>query len=156
MSEAVHGLLLEQARVMYPGTVALGQLHWPDSASGVDAHGRDGVKFSKQEKQAMQARAGDFPTTVALVVTPGQVFVCPYKVARNGAAKLGSDLKGWSRDQLRIAISHPYGSKDYARLELMSQDQRIELDAADANGVNREFLATISGAVGETGISRSG
>jgi hypothetical protein len=156
VSEQVHGLLLEQARVMYPGTTAVGQLHWTDSASGVDAHARDGVKFSKQEKQAMKDRAGGFPETVALVVTPSQLFVCPYKLARNGAAKLGSDLKGWSRDQLRVAVSYPYGSNDYARLELMTPDQRIELDAADANGVNRDFLATITGAGGEAGISWSG
>lgn len=129
---------------MYPGAVALGQLHWPDSASGVDSHGHDGVKFSKQQKQAMQARAGGFPATVALVVTPAQLFVCPYKLARGGDAKLGSDLKGWSRDQVRVAISFPYGSRDYARLELRTVDQRIELDAADATGVNRDFLAALS------------
>ena len=138
---------------MYPGTVALGQLHWPDSASGIDAHGRDGVKFSKQEKQTMQARAGGFPLTVALVVTPGQVFVCPYKVARNGTARLQSDLKGWSRDQLRVSVTYPYGSHDYARIELLTADQRIELDAADAEGINRDFLATISGTEGDAGVS---
>lgn len=143
MPDEIHAQLLEQARVMYPDAIAVGRLHWPDYAAGVDAHDPDLVKFSKQEKQGMQDRAGGFPATVALVVTPTQLFVCAYKRARNGA-KLQSDLKGWSRDQLRVSVSFPYGSHDYARIELMTPEKRIELDAANADGVNRDFVAALS------------
>ena len=143
MPNEIHAQLLEQARVMYPDAVAVGQLHWPDYAAGVDTHDRELVKFSKLEKQAMQDRAGGFPAAVALVVTPTQLFVCAYKLARNGA-KLQSDIKGWSRDQLRVSVSLPYGSNDYARIELMTPDRRIELDAADATGTNRDVVAALS------------
>ncbi|MEX0663975.1 MAG: hypothetical protein WD598_04295 [Acidimicrobiia bacterium] len=143
MQNEIHEQLSEQARTMYPDTVAVGQLHWPDYLAGVGDSDRELVKFTKQEKQAMQDRAGGFPATVVLVVTPTQLFVCAYKSAR-GVAELKNDIKGWSRDQLRVAVSYPYGSADYARIELMTADRRIELDAADAKGVNATFMQAIS------------
>ena len=141
--DEIHQQLSEQARTMYPDAIAVGQLHWPDYSAGVGASAQGLVKFTKQEKQAMQERAGGFPAEVVLVVTPSQLFVCGYKSAR-GAAKLENDIKGWSRDRLRVSVSYPYGSDDYARVELMTADRRIELDVADATGVNASFMQAIA------------
>jgi hypothetical protein len=137
-----NALLTEQAHRMYPNVVAVGRLHWPDYAATVDGTDQGLVKFTKQDKQAMQDRAGGFPATVVLVVTPTQLFVCKYKVGRSGVKM--DEVKGWSRDLVRARVSYPYGSDDYARLELMTTERRIELDAADAKGVNRAFLAALS------------
>ena len=143
LQDEIHDQLSEQARNMYPDAIAVGQLHWPDYSPVVGGSAQELVKLSKQEKQGMQDRAGGFPAMVALVVTPTQLFVCGYKSARGGA-KLMNDIKGWSRDQLRLSVSHPYGTADYARIELMTVDRRIELDAADATGVNAAFVQAIS------------
>jgi hypothetical protein len=140
----VHAQLAEQAHRMYPNVVAVGRLHWPDYAATVDGSDQGLVKFTKQEKQAMQDRAGGFPAAVALVVTPMQLFVCKYKVGRTGVKM--DEVKGWNRDLVRCSVSYPYGSDDYARLELMTAERRIELDAADSNGVNRALVqAVVSG-----------
>jgi hypothetical protein len=143
LHDEIHEQLSEQARNMYPDTIAVGQLHWPDYSADVGASAQGLVKFTRQEKQAMQDRAGGFPPEVVLVVTPTQLFVCGYKSAR-GAVKLENDIKGWSRDQLRLSVSYPYGSDDYARIELMTVDRRIQLDAADAHGVNAAFMQAIA------------
>ena len=134
--------LAERANQMYPNIVAIGRLHWPDYAATVDGSDQGLVKFTKQEKQAMQERAGGFPAAVVLVLTPTQLFVCKYKVGRS-AVKM-DEVKGWGRDLVRCAVSYPYGSDDYARVELTTAERRIELDAADAKGANRAFLAALS------------
>jgi hypothetical protein len=143
LHEKVHAQAIEQARKLYPGTIAVGLLTWPDLSGSAGMAAQGPMLPNKAEKAAMQARAGGLPSRLALAVTPTHYFASAYRSGLGGL-KLKEEVGTWPRDQVRTAVSFPYGGDDHFRVVLTMPGKQIELDGADANGVNRDFLAAIT------------